>query len=95
MPLLSGAFADTDQDASGLAGFENGDDLIGLGASEIRGDELLALLFFRRVEEGCAPLAGAVLHPVVVLSGKVAEDLAADRIELAVGPEEAITRSGC
>ena len=46
MPLLVGPLADADQDARGLTGFENGDDLIGRGASEIGGDEVLALLFF-------------------------------------------------
>ncbi len=95
MPLLRGPFANADQDASGLAGFENGDDLIGLGTSEIGGDEVLALLLLGGIQNRSAGLAGAVLHPVVVLSGDVPEDLAADRIKLAVGPEEPITRSGC
>src|SRR5262245_57901092 len=89
MPLLGGAFADAHQDASGLAGFENDDDLIGLGALEIRGDEVLVLFFFGGVQNGCARLASAGLHPVVVLSGDVPEDLAADRVKLAVAPKEA------
>jgi hypothetical protein len=36
-----------------------------------------------------ARFAGAVLHPVVILSGDVPEDLAADRVKLAVAPEKA------
>jgi hypothetical protein len=50
---------------------------------------VLAPLCFRGVENGCARIAGAALHPVVVLSGDVPEDLTADRIKLAVAPEEA------
>jgi len=53
MPLLGGAFADADQDASELAGFENGHDLIGLGTSKIGSDEVLAPLLLRGVEKGC------------------------------------------
>src|SRR5215469_2218406 len=89
MPLLGGAFADADQDASRLAGFKNDHDLIGLGASKVGSDEVLAPLFLGRVQNGCARLAGAALHPVVVLSGDVPEDLTADRVKLAVAPEEA------
>jgi len=89
MPLLGGAFTDADQDASGLGGFENGHDRIGRGASKIGSDEVLAPVLLRGVEDGFTRLAGAVLHPVVVLGGDVPEDLTVDRIKLTVAPEEA------
>ena len=89
MTLLGGAFTDADQDASGLGGFENGHDRIGRGASKIGSDEVLAPVLLRGVEDGFTRLAGAVLHPVVVLGGDVPEDLTVDRIKLTVAPEEA------
>src|SRR6516225_1114674 len=89
MPLLGGAFADADQDASGFAGFENDDDPVRLDPLEIGGDEVLALLLLRGVQDGCTRFAGAVLHPVVILSGNAPQDLAANRVNLAVAPKEA------
>jgi hypothetical protein len=88
MPLVGGSLADADKDAGGLTGFENSDDLIGLGASEVGRNEIIASPF-GSIQDRYTPLLGGVPDPVVKRGGNVPEDLAAHRIKLAVAPEEA------
>jgi hypothetical protein len=45
MSLLGGSFADADEKAGGLAGLDDRDDLIGLGALEVRFQDCVATLF--------------------------------------------------
>ena len=61
MPWLGGPFTDTEQDASGLAGFANGHDPVGLGVAEIRVQELIPAFLFRRFQDRSSPLARGVL----------------------------------
>jgi hypothetical protein len=73
---------------------EDGDDLVGFGVAEIGLDERVARVR-RRIEEGDVPGQGSVLHPVVVLPGDVAQQIATHRILLAVRAEEPDDALGC
>ncbi|MGO9271337.1 MAG: hypothetical protein ACLQOO_13945 [Terriglobia bacterium] len=85
--LLGGFFADADENAGRLAGLDDSHDLVGLGASEIGLQDLVAALF-RGFQDGDFPFPGTVLHPVVVLGRDLAQQLSADRILVTVSPEE-------
>ena len=61
--------------------------MIGLGVPEIGLDEFVARLR-RRIENGHVPAHGSVRHPVVVLPGDVAEQIATDRILVTVRAEK-------
>src|SRR5208282_1661288 len=64
--LLGGFFADADENAGRLAGLDDSDDPVGLGASEIRLQYLVATLF-GGFQDGDFPFPETVFHPVVVL----------------------------
>ncbi len=72
MPPVVRLLADGDQPPRRFPRFEDGDDLVGFGVSEIGLDERVARVT-RRVEEGGVPRHGSVFHPVVVLPGNVAQ----------------------
>src|SRR5947208_2822708 len=81
-------FPDGGHDGGGLARFDDGHDLIGLGTSEVAFHQVIAPawgIFFN----GYTPFLGAVLDPVVVLRSDVAQHLPTDGIDLAIGPEKA------
>src|SRR5580693_8734591 len=86
MPTV--VFPDGGHDGGGLARFDDGHDLIGLSTSEVASHEVIAPawgIFLNRY----TPFLRAVLDPVVVLTGDVAQHLPTDGIDLAIGPEEA------
>src|SRR5204863_2196397 len=86
MPAV--VFPDGGHDGGGLARFNDGHDLIGLGTSEVAIHEVIAPacgIFLNRY----TPFLGAVLGPVVVLRSDVAQHLPTDGIDLAIGPEKA------
>src|SRR5207247_10594047 len=80
--------SDSGQEGSRVAGFENHHDLIGLGAAKVGLDKLIPSAFGSR-QDRRSPLPGALLHPLMVLAGNLAQQIPADRIELAVAIEEA------
>ncbi len=63
--------ADIDEDAGPLAGLEDHDDLVGLGAAQVGRDKLVPAPLGSCYDR-CAPLLRAVQHPVVVLGRDVA-----------------------
>src|SRR2546422_4708330 len=75
-------------DGGGLARFNDGHDLIGLGTSEVAIHEVIAPAWGIFLN-GYTPFLGAVLGPVVVLRSDVAQHLPTDGIDLAIGPEKA------
>jgi hypothetical protein len=79
---------DGDQDPGRLAGLQDDDDLVGLGAPEIRLHELISPAR-RRVENGGAPPLGTVRDPAVELIRDVAQDLSAHRVLMPVRAKEA------
>jgi hypothetical protein len=87
VPPVLGFLADRNQPPRRFSRLENGDDVIGLGVSEIRLDELVARVT-GRVEDRHVPGHGSVLHPVVVLPGDIAQQVATDRILVSIGAEE-------
>src|SRR5437588_11664884 len=86
MPTV--VFPDGGQARGGLARFDDGDQLVGLGTWEVALHEVLAPAW-RIFLNGYPPFLGAVLDPVVVLRSDVAQHLPTDGIDLAIGPEEA------
>ena len=87
VPAVLGLLADRDESACRFPRLENGDHLIGLGVPEIGLDEFVARLR-RRIEDRHVPAHGSVRHPVVVLPGDVAEQIATDRILVTVRAEK-------
>src|SRR5256884_10018362 len=81
-------FPDGGHDGGGLARFDDGHDLIGLGTSEVAFHEVIAPAWGIFLN-GYTPFLGAVLDPVVVLRSDVAQHLPTDGIDLAIGPEKA------
>src|SRR5438552_1482964 len=86
MPTV--VFPDGGHDGGGLARFDDGHDLIGLGTSEVAFHEVIAPAWGIFLN-GYTPFLGAVLDPVVVLRSDVAQHLPTDGIDLAIGPEKA------
>src|SRR5204862_7303778 len=86
MPTV--VFPDGGHDGGGLARFNDGHDLIGLGTSEVAIHEVIAPAWGIFLN-GYTPFLGAVLDPVVVLRSDVAQHLPTDGIDLAIGPEKA------
>src|SRR5215469_5567015 len=86
MPTV--VFPDGGQDGGRLACFDDGHDLIRLGTSEVALDEVIAPargIFLN----GHTPFLGAVLDPIVILSGDVAQQWPTDGIDLAIEVEKA------
>jgi hypothetical protein len=86
MPTL--VFPDGSHNPSRLPCLEDGHDLIGLGTPEVAIYEIIAPTWGILLN-GHTPFLGTVRSPVVVLTGDIAQDLPAYRIDLAIGPEEA------
>jgi hypothetical protein len=86
MPTI--VFSDGGHDGGWLACFDDGHDLIGVGASEIAGHEVIAPAWGIFLN-GYTPLQRAVLDPVVILSGDVTQQLPTDWIDLPIAPEKA------
>src|SRR5438552_11987390 len=86
MPTV--VFPDGGQARGGLARFDDGHHLIGLGTSEVALHEVIAPAG-RIFLNGYPPFLGAVFGPVVVLRCDVAQHLPTDGIDLAIGPEKA------
>jgi len=88
MPAVFFLCADGRHDACRFPRLQDADDLFGFGSCEVRQDEVIAPAF-RRIQDGRSPFLGSVDHPVLKLSCDLAQDIAADRIQIAVGSEEA------
>src|ERR1700741_2377201 len=86
MPTV--VFTDGGEDGGGLACFDDGHNLVGLGTLEVAIHEIVASAWGIFLN-GHAPFLGAVFDPVVILSGDAAQQLPIDRINLAIGPEKA------
>src|SRR5215469_5751165 len=86
MPTI--VFPDGGHDGGGLAGFDDGHDLVELRTSEIALHEIIASaggIFLN----GYIPFLRTVFSPVVVLRGDVAQHLPTHGIDLAIAPEKA------
>jgi len=68
--------------------------MIRLGSLEVGVDEFVAPALWRLDNRG-VPLVGLILDPALELLGGAAQDIAADRIEVAIGSEKPTTLSGC
>jgi four helix bundle protein len=86
MPTV--VFPDGGQDGGGLACFDDGYNLIGLGTSEVALHKVIAPAWGIFLN-GYAPFLGAVLGPIVILRGDVAQQLPTDGIALAIEVEKA------
>ena len=80
--------ADADENSGGLSSFENRDDLVGPGASEIALHELVSPVA-GIVQDRSVPGKRAVGDPVLVLVCDVAEKIPGDRVDVPIGTEEA------
>ena len=86
MPTI--VFPDGGHDGGGLAGFDDGHDLVGLRTSEIALHKIIASaggIFLN----GYTPFLRTVFSPVVVLRGDVAQHLPTHGIDLPIAPEKA------
>src|ERR1700720_1634266 len=88
MPAVELLVADRCHDARRLSGFQDDDDLIGLGCLEVRVDEFVAPALWRLDNRG-VPFVGLILDPALKLLGGAAQNIAADRIEAPIGSEKA------
>src|SRR3954447_931415 len=88
MPAVELLVADRRHDARRFSGFQDDHDLIRLGSPEVRVDEFVAPALWRLDNRG-APFIGLILHPALKLLGGTAQDIAADRIEVAIDIEKA------
>jgi len=86
MPAV--VFSDGGHDGGGLAGFDDGHDLIGLGPSEVALHEVIPPAWGIFLD-GYTPFLGAVLGPVVILRSDLAQQLPSDGIDLAIEVEKA------
>jgi hypothetical protein len=86
MPTI--VLPDGGHDRGGLAGFDDGHDLVGLRTSEIALHEIIASaggIFLN----GYTPFLRTVFGPVVILRGDVAQQLPTHGIDLPIAPEKA------
>jgi hypothetical protein len=86
MPTI--VLPDGGHDGGGLAGFDDGHDLVGLRTSEVALHEIIAPaggIFLN----GYIPLRRTVFGPVVIRRGDVAQHWPTHGIDLAIGPEKA------
>ena len=87
MPAVFRFCSDRRQDACRFTGFDDANDVIGFHLPEIGIDELIPPTFWR-LQDGCSPFLRTILGPVVKLRRKVAQDIPADRIQVAIFAEE-------
>src|SRR5438046_10744862 len=81
MPTI--VFPDGGHVGGGLTCFDNGYNLIGLGTLEVALHKVIAPAW-GIVVNGYTPFLGAVLDPIVILGGDVAQQLPTDGIDLAI-----------
>jgi hypothetical protein len=86
MPTI--VFADSGHVGGGLARFDDDHDLIGLGTLEVALHKVIAPASGSFLN-GYTPFLGAVLDPIVILGGDVAQQLPTDGIDLAIEVEKA------
>ena len=86
MPTI--VFADSGHVGGGLARFDDDHDLIGLGTLEVALHKVIAPAWGIFLN-GYTPFLGAVLDPIVILDGDVAQQLPTDGIDLAIEVEKA------
>jgi hypothetical protein len=87
MPAVLFFLADGNQNTGWFPSFENSYDLIGLSFAEIGLDEFVASAV-RCVQNRNTPFWGALGNPALKLLGDFPQDIAADRILLAVSGKE-------
>jgi hypothetical protein len=80
--------ADADENPGGLSSFQDRDDLVGPGASEIAFHEFVSPVA-GIVQDRSVPGKRAVGDPVLVLVCDVAEKIPGDRVDVPIGAEEA------
>src|SRR5579862_3982232 len=88
MPAVGLAVADRRHDARRLARLEDSDHGIRLCPNKIGIDEVITAAW-RSIEHRDAPSVRPLLNPPLEVFGNVAQDLAAHRINLPIGVEEA------
>src|SRR2546429_873437 len=86
MPTI--VFPDGGHVGGGLTCFDNGYNLIGLGTLEVALHKVIAPAWGIFLN-GYTPFLGAVLDPMVILGGDVAQQLPTDGIDLAIEVEKA------
>src|SRR4030095_7665468 len=79
--------SDRRHDACRFPGLENTDDLVGLGPLEVAVDKVVPASG-GSFQDRRPPFLGTILYPVMELRGNLAQQVAADRIELPVRVEE-------
>lgn len=87
MPTVVFLVPNRDHDASRFPAFNDGDDRIRLSFPKIRLDEFVTPAF-RRFQDGHVPFLRTVDHPILELTGDVAQHIPADRILLPVKVEK-------
>jgi hypothetical protein len=87
MPPVDLLVADCGHDPRRLPGFDDDDNLVRFGVSEIGLDKFVAPALWR-LDDRRVPFLGLALHPGLELFGGVAQHIATDRIELPVAAKE-------
>ncbi len=87
LPAVAGLVADGDQDAGRFARLQHGDDLVWLGAPEVRFDEFVAATF-RRLHNWNVVLRRPRLQPLLKAIGDAMQHASAHRIQVSIGVEK-------
>ena len=87
MPAIAGLVADGDQDAGRFARLQHDDDLVWLGAPEVRFDEFVAATL-RRLHNWNVVLRRPRLQPLLKAIGDAMQGASAHRVQLSVGGEK-------
>src|SRR4029453_15742344 len=87
MPAVFFLVSDRRHDACRFPALENTDDLVGLGPLEVAVDKVVPASG-GSFQDRRLPFLGTILDPVMELRGNLAQQVAADRIELPVRVEE-------
>jgi len=87
VPAVLFLVADGDQDAPWFSCFEDHDDLIRLGVVKIASDKIIAPTL-RSIQDWSLPFCRLVRYPVVKLFRNFAENIATDRVLIAMGAKE-------
>ena len=86
MPAVCRPVADGDHNTRRSVGLQYGDDLVGLGAFEVRFDELVAAAFRRLQDRNVAPLR-PLLQPLLKAIGNAMQRDRTHRVQVSVGVE--------
>jgi hypothetical protein len=89
MPAVGLLVADGHQNPCRFPRFQDRYHLIRFRPAEVGGHKVVSFLFLGRLQDRRSPSPRAVRNKVVILAGDAPQHIAAHRIGVAIGPEEA------